>query len=47
MISSGLLISVIGITMVFLIFFVLIIAMNATAAIVRILNKKFPAPEAV
>jgi sodium pump decarboxylase gamma subunit len=47
MISSGLLISVIGITMVFLIFFVLIIAMNATAAIVRILNKKFPEPEAV
>lgn len=47
MISSGLLISFIGLTMVFLIFILLIIAMYVTSAIIRLLNKKFPEPVAV
>ncbi len=42
MIIDGLLISVFGIGMVFTIFTVLIVLMNATSAIVSFLDKKFP-----
>lgn len=42
MIIDGLLISAIGIGMVFLIFVILIVLMNITSAIVAFLDKKFP-----
>jgi sodium pump decarboxylase gamma subunit len=42
MIIDGLLISFIGIGMVFLIFVILIILMNALSVIVAFLDKKFP-----
>jgi sodium pump decarboxylase gamma subunit len=42
MISSGLLISIIGIGMVFLIFVILIIAIKVTSAVVAFFEKKFP-----
>jgi sodium pump decarboxylase gamma subunit len=42
MILDGLLLSFIGIGMVFLIFVILILLMNATSAIVAFLDKKIP-----